>query len=809
MNKFLLKDKTIRCYKSDSSLFKYDFTKIPYLSTYDFEEKVDINNDVIIPLYISDYYQKEFLYDEHSEYFSLTYSIEDRTITIDNIPAGDYTLNLGKCTSIGEKEIWIQITDCRGTKSIKLYKYVLIIDDSYEITEAQTYTITQEDLDKYGIKNTNSTDETDLTNTREGLTSLFQEIKNNGYRKAVLLNGTYRINYTENRVAPILIPTEFTVDLNGSTIKLNENNLSANLIIKMKDCFDSHLINGTIEGDYAERKASNTIANGAGEGVFAVDITGDSRYSSIEDLKIMQNTGHTILVTGNEFWSRIPLNPESVIFKNNTKINFETGKEETFKGVMTCNAIDISNMLSHGMIMVGVLLASGGVLGSDYTCFMSFYKEDNTFIETITTQEYRHIRIPNDSKYLRITLIGSDFVPAITYHQLQDFKKPINCTIKNIDFEDTRTCALAPCQLNDFRFKDIRFTRCGYGITPVPIDFEDGWQNTIDAYLNNCNIIEKAVSQTAGMIVCAGFNYVIENCTNLGRTVFRGGVNGGVFRNNTGSTQFEYENRNKAINGCCRVYNNNFGTGGSCIFKSTDDNYRVVKNCTFFDSSVAYSNLLNCTLDFTVPKPSDLDLTILFNNVNFYNCKIRNIPSTACRTFNTTFINTEISNSTFDVLENENRFVNSIIDNLTLRFNGEKPVMLNFVECNSIKNLYIMTNIYNYSVKLYKCNITLDRKEMINGDSSNNTVTIEKSNITITPENINVITIPQNKKIKNQLYTFKNSVFNLNGGKILSANFNNTVTPPVIINNLYNEINNGNLVTETALTNPNVRINEK
>ena len=104
--------------------FKYNITTIPYISTYDFKEKVNIKEDVIIPLYITDYYQREYLYEDTSETFTINYEIEGTTHTINNINAGDYKLNLGKCSSVGKKEIWIQVIDKRGIKSQKLYKWI-------------------------------------------------------------------------------------------------------------------------------------------------------------------------------------------------------------------------------------------------------------------------------------------------------------------------------------------------------------------------------------------------------------------------------------------------------------------------------------------------------------------------------------------------------------------------------------------------------------------------------------------------------------------------------------------------------------
>ena len=90
-------------------------------------------------------------------------------------------------------------------------------------------------------------------------------------------------------------------------------------------------------------------------------------------------------------------------------------------------------------------------------------------------------------------------------HQLQNWDKPINCSYLNSEFIDTRTCAFNPDQYQDLRLKNLNFTRCGYSITPVPFDFEDGWQNSVDTYISNCNIVENLSVQ------CRGGLFYVQN----------------------------------------------------------------------------------------------------------------------------------------------------------------------------------------------------------------------------------------------------------------------------------------------------------
>ena len=62
----------------------------------------------------------------------------------------------------------------------------------------------------------------------------------------------------------------------------------------------------------------------------------------------------------------------------------------------------------------------------------------------------------------------------------------------------------------------------------------------------------------------------------------------------------------------------------------------------------------------------------------------------------------------------------------------------------------------------------------------------------------------QIKNLITKHINIQNSVFNLNSGEVINGNFNNTIKLPVIINN----INNGALINDLALTKPDITINE-
>lgn len=66
-----------------------------------------------------------------------------------------------------------------------------------------------------------------MTNNRIGLTKLFADLQNQGYRKCILPSNCYfrckktTGNDLEIRNGAIQIPSNFTVDMNSSTFKLH------------------------------------------------------------------------------------------------------------------------------------------------------------------------------------------------------------------------------------------------------------------------------------------------------------------------------------------------------------------------------------------------------------------------------------------------------------------------------------------------------------------------------------------------------------------------------------------------------------
>ena len=78
--------------------------------------------------------------------------------------------------------------------------------------------------------------------------------------------------------------------MNGATIKLNQFTGDSALMVTLNNTFDSHVINGTIEGDYYSHDYANSPNNS--EWVMGISIGGESKYSSFENLIVKDITGY-------------------------------------------------------------------------------------------------------------------------------------------------------------------------------------------------------------------------------------------------------------------------------------------------------------------------------------------------------------------------------------------------------------------------------------------------------------------------------------------------------------------------------------
>ena len=419
-----------------------------------------------------------------------------------NVKAGNNSINIGKFKTTGEQKFSIIATDQYGRNSHELFNFFLVEDSDEKEKSSKEYVMTKDDLLKYNIKNTDTyenkyiatlnleepTSETvkaelekiaetiipnsntytciiadtvgngepgnwwgetivkyaddynkdtvmqEAANTRAGLQQLLDDISFQGYTSIKLLPGTYRIDHEET----IFIPSNFTLDMNGATIKLNQFTGDSALMITLNNTYDSHVINGTIEGDYYSHDYSNSPNNS--EWVMGISIGGESKYSSFENLTVKDITGYGggngIAKSRDESFGYTYTNPTAIgdTFKLGD-IDSETGEFIESTNRTTSDFIDIAGYDGIGYLSISRYLGYQGNSCNTWNMIAHFYDGEQNYISSIDGYFYRRIGVPDGAKYMKVTILEESYHTDLS---VQYFRVPTHCAFKNIKFENNR-----------------------------------------------------------------------------------------------------------------------------------------------------------------------------------------------------------------------------------------------------------------------------------------------------------------------------------------------------------------------------------
>lgn len=610
-------------YKTDYLELQESYqNEVPYISTYYINPIAKINEDVTIDFYITDYYHTNYIKNDLSELYTVTLKINDfKTIIKTNLAAGDHSINIGSFEEEREYTISLFCTDKYGRNSHKLFNSILI-KSTPTINE---YIMSKQDLIDYNITSADDYEEVRLLNvslneqsmttalttlassiaipenkyvcfigdsnndgirdskwnetivkyseaydknavllqsknTRIGLQKLLDDKKAQGYSLLKLLTGTYRIDNEE----PLYIPSNFTLDLNNSTIKQNQFTGFKSLMLDLNNTFDSHVINGTIDGDYYSHDYTNST--NYSEGVMGISISGESKYSSFENITIKNITGYGagngIAKSRNNLLDYYYVYPISI---GNTfvlgDIDRTTGNSITSTNRTTCDYIDISKYSEIGYIIISKYLGAQGNPCGTWNIICHFYDKNKTYIESIDSYQYRRVQIPNASYYLKVTILNVAYPTDLTVNLM---RVPINCCFKNIIFNNCRCVGLAQSAMKNMLVENCEFINCGQYLAKCAYDAEDGADMMQDVTFRGLNFHDNPYND---FLTAAGHNFIIENMVN-GKIYIWPRTNSYVIRNSTnisGITALGYDNRVRS--GYIRIYNNTIN--GNCSIKDS------------------------------------------------------------------------------------------------------------------------------------------------------------------------------------------------------------------------------------------------
>ena len=437
---------------------------------------------------------------------------------------------------------------------------------------------------------------------RVGLQQLLDDTKAKGYKKIIMLPGTYRIDNAAGVEACLKCPDRFTIDMNQAKIKLNGCTGNGCIMMEIRCRYDSHVINGTFEGDFFEHDYSGS-PNGS-EWVNGVQICGDSQYCTFENIKVQHITGYgTACGVGGPYGDEGGyLNGKILTIDYNKKIDKlyieKDGTEAEKDNRCTTDFVDISSRVSD-WIFLSRYLGYQGQSGKYWEHYMNFYDENKEFICRYLCFQYRKVKIPTNAKYLRVTFLQSaETLPSDM--SFQDFKLPVNSGYINIIHENCRCVGMAPAAAKQFIVEDCEWFGCGRAGAFCAYDAEDGWDMMQDFYHSKLNFHDNSRND---FLICGGNNFVMEDFVCGKIHCYPRAINS-VIRNNYWKSEKLnniYAPYKAGSNGLVRIYNNRANSIHVTTSKTWDGkngtSKKPIAKYNFLTGNSENQSLLKCEID--------------------------------------------------------------------------------------------------------------------------------------------------------------------------------------------------------------------
>ncbi len=643
-------------------------------------------------------------------------------------------------------------------------------------------------------------------NTRLGLQQFLDDKKAEGFNKVVLLNGKYRIDHE----LPIYIPTNMTVDLNGSTIKLNQFTGDRCIMLDINNCEDTHVINGIVEGDYFAHDYANSPNNS--EWVNGIYINSESKYCSYENIVVRDITGYGSSNSIDqskvafEYYGYKPINK---FFPGD--INRSNGEPIASDIRATSDFLSLNGYEDIGYVTINIRLGyQGNPCSKTWNLIAHFYDSNKAYIKSIDGYQYRRIEIPDGTAFMKVTLLENMTTDALKYMY---FRVPTHCQFKNIHHDNVRCVGMAQAQMYDMLVEDCSFTRCGQDEAKCAYDAEDGWDMSQDVTFRNLTFTNNDVND---LLFWSGHNYIVENM-NSGKIHVWQTCNSPVIRNNNNISEFYMKHDSYKGTGLCR-FDNNTVLGRVTVEGDNKDAVRLVfKNCNLkgeirTNGKNNYEKFVNCDIGGSTPSCTGLgeyincnihDVTA--NNQGYTNVNMKDVFG-VYRNCTLTNIKREISflwlidNCTIDGLvcgtgTNHGGYVitNSKLKNVSIRTTDRsesgRPLIIKNCEIDNSDYLLTIETMY-----FYKPIILI-----------NNTI-----NSSATAGLVKYISNTKADVIKPSIKLEYNKI-NLTGSNYIVTGLTSTSTANVTIETYNNELANGNIsiCQDAVRTNPNVNIIER
>ena len=662
--------------EKDESYQPPERLKYPYISTYYVKPTVKAGDVVKVGFFVTDFESSliRFLDDSHRFTAHLEYRPRggaSTILTLDDLKSGDAEFDLGSLP-VGEYEMRVWAVDAKGRESHRVIHDFRVVEPAFlEIPADKVYAMTVADLATYGIRNDGDFERIVLvgSNTTEvvkekragvpgytvtvpldpktgkvpatafkkakvaydegydkaavermsvtnavGLQKLLDDKAAAGFRKVVLLPGTYRLSYTKS----LFIPGGMTLDLGTATLKQNAFTGASSVMVRMAGVADAHLVGGTLEGDYWTHDYARSPNNSEWPAGF--EIGGASWYCSVEGVKVADITGYGgqngiskdapgglfYFVEGLPHFTPGGLDPKTGDVDAMEEYRFTTD----FKDLQKVRAA------GRGRLQISKLLGYQGVATRSWQMTVAWYDAEKRFISAETAWQYREMWIPADAAYLRVS-VEEESAKAADEAGLTvtAMRHPVNCAVKNCRFERCRCVGYAASAMKNMLFEGDFFTQSGESAACCAFDAEDGWDQIY--FLKN---VFRDNPRNNSILTCAGHNFVFEE--NDGDIYLWGRTHSPCARGNAiGDATYRCDSRLRS--GYGRFEGNTYKKGvhlglndakarpdnwdyvlSGLTFDGGDESYAIdvgtagrVVNCTFRNMPVRIANAYACTFE--------------------------------------------------------------------------------------------------------------------------------------------------------------------------------------------------------------------
>ena len=410
--------------------------------------------------------------------------------------------------------------------------------------------------------------------------------------------------------------------MNGATIKLNQFTGDSALMITLNNTFDSHVINGIIEGDYYSHDYANSPNNS--EWVMGISIGGESKYSSFENLIIKDITGYGggngIANSKDKSLGYTYLSPTALgdTFKLGD-IDRKTGEVIESTNRTISDFINIDGYDEIGYLSVSKYLGYQGNSSNTWNIIAHFYDGNQNYVTSIDGYFYRRIAVPNDAKYMKVTILEESYPTDLS---VQYFRIPTHCAFKDVKFENCRCVGLAQSAMKDMLVENCEFTKCGQSSAKCAYDAEDGWDMMQDVTFRNLNFYNNPNND---FLTCAGHNFVIEDMKS-GKLYFWERTNSYVVRNCNNIPSISLGHTNRKRSGYVRFYNNTIKGNISIGAAEENDHWPLtVKDCTIngkAENVIDTGLYLRCNINSSINENNNSTWSTALGTGNFKDCTI-------------------------------------------------------------------------------------------------------------------------------------------------------------------------------------------